>query len=303
MIRLNSNDIDDFKPLKILYWDTSFLLVNEGKPVGVKVPTEISVEWLDSRIDAEKDLVERSKCMDLEIDCGIVTVPNPTQFLNILLFFKGHLNCDLIKDVDTPTDPTTDKLADSFMKLGSQCAVVNVSSDKEPELPMDMAKPATVSKVPVAGASQYDNGIFKTTDDINKSMTNEAIDVLHLDSRGAKDCLSNEDMHKYTCVEKFNPKSFQSGSSVGFIDLNTVTNEVLFAQIRMLRELMFDVVPLSRYDHLVGNGGSKEWSKRTARTAAQWQKHMECPMSRPGYPRCYCPITNWTHKKMFIAHW
>ncbi len=30
MIRLNSNDIDDFKPLKILYWDTSFLLVNEG---------------------------------------------------------------------------------------------------------------------------------------------------------------------------------------------------------------------------------------------------------------------------------
>ncbi len=53
MIRLNSNDIDDFKPLKILYWDTPFLLVNEGKPVGVKVPTEISVEWLDSCIDAE----------------------------------------------------------------------------------------------------------------------------------------------------------------------------------------------------------------------------------------------------------
>ncbi len=64
MIRLNSNDIDDFKPLKILYWDTSFLLLNKGKPVEVKVPTDISVEWLDSRIDAEKDLVERSRCMD-----------------------------------------------------------------------------------------------------------------------------------------------------------------------------------------------------------------------------------------------
>ncbi len=82
-------------------------------------------------------------------------------------------------------------------------------------------------------------------------------------------------MHKYTGVEKFNPKSFQSGSSVGFIDMNTVTNEVLFAQIRMLRELMFDVVPQSRYDHLVGNGGSKVWSKWTARTAVLWKKHME----------------------------
>ncbi len=30
---------------------------------------------------------------------------------------------------------------------------------------------------------------------------------------------------------------------------------------------------------------------------------MECPMSRPGYPGCYCPITGWTDKKMFIAHW
>ncbi len=66
---------------------------------------------------------------------------------------------------------------------------------------------------------------------------------------------------------------------------------------------MFDVVPLSRYDHLFGNGGSKVWSKQTARTAVPWKKHMECPMSRPGYPGCYCPNTNWTDKKMFIAHW
>ncbi len=165
-IRLNSNNIDNFKLFKILYWDTSFLLINEGKPVGVKVPTDISVEWLNSRIDAEKDLVERSKCMDLEIDWGIVTIPNTTQYLNILLFFKSHLDSDLIKDVETPTDPTTDKLVDSFMKLGSQCAIVNVSSDKEP---MDTVKPATVSKVPITGASKYDMGSIKTTDDINKA--------------------------------------------------------------------------------------------------------------------------------------
>ncbi len=66
---------------------------------------------------------------------------------------------------------------------------------------------------------------------------------------------------------------------------------------------MFNVVPLSRYDHLVGNVGLKVWSKWTARTAVLWKKHMECLMSRPGYPGCYCPITNWTDKKMFIAHW
>ncbi len=110
-------------------------------------------------------------------------------------------------------------------------------------------------------------------------------------------------MHKYTGTETFNPKSFQSSSSVGFIELNTVAKEVLFDQIRMLRELMFDVIPLSRYDHLVRKGGSKVWSRRTARTAVLWKKQMECPMSRHRFPGCYCQITNWTDKKMFIAHW
>ncbi len=65
------------------------------------------------------------------------------------------------------------------MKLGSQCAIVNVSSDKEPELPMDTLKP-----------SQSENGGIITTDDINKSMTNDAIDALHLNFRGEKDHMS-----------------------------------------------------------------------------------------------------------------
>ncbi len=112
---------------------------------------------------------------------------------------------------------------------------------------METENTATVSKDTVAFTSQLDQSGVKTTDDIEKSMTNEVIDTLHIDSRGAKDHLSNEDMQKYT----FNPKSFQSGSSVGFIELNTVTNKALFTQIRILRELMFDVIPLSKYDHLV----------------------------------------------------
>ncbi len=95
-------------------------------------------------------------------------------------------------------------------------------------------------------------------------------------------------MHNYKGNEKFNPKSFKSGSSVGYINQSEVTNGVLFAQIRMLREIMFDFIPLSRYNHLVGNGGSKVWDKRTAQTAVPWKANMGCPISRPGMPGCWC---------------
>ncbi len=155
------------------------------------------------------------------------------------------------------------------MKLGNLSIVANIASDKEPEVPMETDNPATVSKDTVSGTSQLDQSGVKTSDDVEKSMTNEVIDTLQLDCNSVKDRLSNEDMHKYTDVERFNPKSFQSGSSIGFINLNTVTDELLFAQIRMLRELMFDVIPLNRYDHLVRNGGSKVWSKWTAWTVEE----------------------------------
>ncbi len=88
-------------------------------------------------------------------------------------------------------------------------------------------------------------------------MLPEVVSNLQLDSRSVKDLLQKEDMQKYEGDEKFNPKSFKSGSSVGYINLSKVTPEVLFAQIGMLKELMFHVIPLSMYNHLVGNGGSK----------------------------------------------
>ncbi len=79
MIRLNSPNIDDFKPMKIVYWDNSFLLINGGKPVGVKIPTEVIVDWLDSSVDAEKDIAESSKKLDLEnewVPSRFLTLPN-----------------------------------------------------------------------------------------------------------------------------------------------------------------------------------------------------------------------------------
>ncbi len=137
----------------------------------------------------------------------------------------------------------------------------------------------------------------KSIDDAEKGMTSVVLDDLQLDSRGAKDRLHKDDTYKYKGDEKFNPKSFKSGSSVGYIDLNTTSEEVLFAQIRMLKELMFDVIPLSRYNYIVGNGGSKMWSKRTATMAIPWKHKMACPMTLPGNQGCYCPIKSWTSKK------
>ncbi len=66
---------------------------------------------------------------------------------------------------------------------------------------------------------------------------------------------------------------------------------------------MFDVIPLSRYDHLVGNGGSKVWAKGSAHTAVLLKLIMGCPMSLPCMPGCLCPILVWTSKEIFIAHW
>ncbi len=57
------------------------------------------------------------------------------------------------------------------------------------------------------------------------------LDDLLLDTRGGKDLLQKEDMHKYESDEKFNPKSFKSGSSFGYTNRQKMTDEVLFVQV------------------------------------------------------------------------
>ncbi len=73
-----------------------------------------------------------------------------------------------------------------------------------------------------------------------------------------------------------------SGSSVGYIDLSVASENVVYGQIGMLKELMFGVIRLSQYNHLVRNRGSKAWSKRTALTAVPWKAKMKCPMTNIG---------------------
>ncbi len=66
---------------------------------------------------------------------------------------------------------------------------------------------------------------------------------------------------------------------------------------------MFDIIPLKRYNHLVGNSRSKVWAKHNTQTAVPWKTHMECLMVRKDMPACYCHIMSWSNKEMFVAHW
>ncbi len=57
----------------------------------------------------------------------------------------------MIKEVEILPDPTTEKLAESFMKLGSQSTVANVGSNKEPEVQRNLQQfRKLLSQVPVS---------------------------------------------------------------------------------------------------------------------------------------------------------
>ncbi len=133
-------------------------------------------------------------------------------------------------------------------------------------------------------------------------MNLKVIDILLLDNKGKTDHLQDSDSHQYDGANKFNPKSFKLGQSVGYIDVEAMSYDLLFTQVSMLKELMFNAIQLKRYNHLVGNGGSKVWSKRTTQTAVPWKTNMECPMVGKDMPGCYCPIMSWSNKEMFFAH-
>ncbi len=85
-------------------------------------------------------------------------------------------------------------------------------------------------------------------------MDTHIIDILLLDIRSKCDRLQDIASHKYDGNMKFNPKSFKSGQNIGYHDVDVVLYGLLFAQVRMLKELMVDVISLKRYNHLVGNG-------------------------------------------------
>ncbi len=96
MIRFGSTQIDDLCPMRIEYWDNLFLLAKDGYPVGVKIPTETDIEWLSSPQEEEKTILDNALDDEVKSVWGTITVPNPTHYLNIELYFICHLDSDNI---------------------------------------------------------------------------------------------------------------------------------------------------------------------------------------------------------------
>ncbi len=270
-----------------------FLFIEGGYPVGVIIPTETEINWLITLSEDEKTIVELASSSEHHKNWSVITIFNPYIYLNHELYFVGHLDNDnILQDIGNvlpPLEPgVTDELAGSFKKLGNATAptkmgdlkMVVVKPNQKVDTPMEIGQMTEASKcAEVVPKKLVVLGVI-VPDDHDRSMLPEVLDDLQLTTRGVKDLPHKDDMHKYESDVKFNPKSFKSGSSVGYNNRSEITNEVLFAQIQMLRELIFNIILLRRYNHLVGNGGSKVCAKWTA----QWKANMGCPMSLPGMP-------------------
>ncbi len=161
----------------------------------------------------------------------MITIPNPYNYLNHELYFLGHLDNDNIlqgigKVLPLLPPGVTDELADSFEKMGKATAptmvcdlkMVIIKPDQQADTLMEIGQTTEASKgADVVPKPSVFLGVI-APDDHNRSMLPEVLYDLQLDTRGVKDLLQKEDMNKYEGDKKFNPKSFKSGSSVGYID-------------------------------------------------------------------------------------
>ncbi len=83
--------------------------------MGVIIPIETDVD--------EKTIIKLALSSEHNKNWNIVTIPNPSNYLNHELYLVGHLDNDnilqdIVKVLPPLTPGVTDKLADSFEKLG-----------------------------------------------------------------------------------------------------------------------------------------------------------------------------------------
>lgn len=83
--------------------------------------------------------------------------------------------------------------------------------------------------------------------------------------------------------------SFSFGKGVDSISVDDASLDLLSTQVKVVMNKMFEIIPTSRFIHLVGNGGSKVWSKWTVKMAVPWKQKMVCPLAGPDMPGCNCP--------------
>ncbi len=127
MFRIGSANIDDFSPLRIQYWDNSYLYVKSKYTVGVKVLTEVEIKWLLTPSEEEKTIVERAMSDEMNKVWDTITVPNPTLYINFGLYFDGHLDSNhmlpCISNVLQVLPKVTEEMADILKNLSQESKI------------------------------------------------------------------------------------------------------------------------------------------------------------------------------------
>ncbi len=88
--------------------------------------------------------------------------------------------------------------------------MVVIKPYQEANTPMETETTIKASKGAEAGLNQLPVIGVRFIDGTDKKMSSQVFDNQQLHSRGAKDRLHKDDMHKYEGDEIFNPKSYQS---------------------------------------------------------------------------------------------
>ncbi len=109
MLRFGSINIDDLLHERIQYWDNSFLLVKNGYSMGVKCPTKGDIEWLSTPSEDEKTIIENAPEDENNSAWNTIMAPNPANYINLNLYFVGHLDSDILLESMAGVIPLTSK--------------------------------------------------------------------------------------------------------------------------------------------------------------------------------------------------
>ncbi len=100
MIRCRSKGIDDLGALRIVYWDNSSFFMKSDYLVGVIISTETEIDRLITPSKDGKTIVDLASSSEHNKNWSIITIPNPSNYLNHELYFVGHLDNDnILQDI------------------------------------------------------------------------------------------------------------------------------------------------------------------------------------------------------------
>ncbi len=230
MIRCNSISIDDLSSIKIIYWGNSALLIRGDYPVAIQLPNE-ELDWLSTDKVDELIILNKAKTEEAKTVWNILMIPNPSQYLNLGLYFVSHLGNDNILvhmgPVVPPPSSMMDELAKQFAKLIKEppkpilpvYQMVDVDPLQEVNKPMEERElPQTPTESTATPVKEKSAGSLPH-DDSDKQMDPGVVDILNINNIRKNDCLHDKDSYKYEGDVKFNPKSLKSGPRVGYIDV------------------------------------------------------------------------------------